>query len=84
MRKLFIALFGLALLGAGCTGSVKPGTDDGGTTDGDTTTVDNGNLDEKADLIRVDAPTPNSVVTSPLTITGEARGTFSRRIDSPC
>lgn len=31
-------------------------------------------LDKKKDLIRVNDPTPNSVITSPLTITGQARG----------
>ncbi|MBI2011095.1 MAG: Gmad2 immunoglobulin-like domain-containing protein [Candidatus Colwellbacteria bacterium] len=31
---------------------------------------------EKADLIRVDAPRPNQKITSPLTVMGEARGTW--------
>ena len=30
--------------------------------------------DSHADLIRIDTPQPNTVITSPLTITGEARG----------
>lgn len=31
---------------------------------------------EKADLIRLDTPRPNQVINSPLTIKGEARGTW--------
>lgn len=33
-----------------------------------------GNEFEKTDLIRIDNPRPNEVITSPVTITGEARG----------
>lgn len=33
-------------------------------------------VDSKADLIKVTTPTPNSTITSPLTITGEARGNW--------
>ncbi len=35
-----------------------------------------GNELEKTDLIRIDSPRPNETVTSPLEITGEARGTW--------
>ncbi|MFA5413413.1 MAG: Gmad2 immunoglobulin-like domain-containing protein [Patescibacteria group bacterium] len=35
-----------------------------------------GNELEKTDLIRIDAPRPNAIITSPLEITGEARGTW--------
>ncbi len=35
-----------------------------------------GNEFEKTDIIRVDYPRPNQIVTSPLTVTGEARGTW--------
>jgi len=35
-----------------------------------------GNEPEKTDLIRISSPRPNEVITSPLTITGEARGTW--------
>lgn len=35
-----------------------------------------GNELEKADLIRIDSPRPNQKVSSPLTITGEARGNW--------
>ncbi len=35
-----------------------------------------GNAAEKADLIRVETPRPNQKITSPLTILGEARGTW--------
>ncbi|MDP2676953.1 MAG: Gmad2 immunoglobulin-like domain-containing protein [bacterium] len=35
-----------------------------------------GNELEKVDIIRLDSPRPNQVITSPLTITGEARGTW--------
>jgi len=35
---------------------------------------DAGNAAQKADLIRLAAPQPNATVTSPLTLTGEARG----------
>lgn len=40
------------------------------------TTTDADNAAEKADKIRATAPTPNSTVTSPLTVTGQARGTW--------
>ncbi|MDP3763137.1 MAG: Gmad2 immunoglobulin-like domain-containing protein [bacterium] len=44
---------------------------------GNKTVVENfGNELEKADLIRLDAPRPNQVIISPLTIRGEARGTW--------
>jgi len=35
---------------------------------------DSGNAAQKADLIRLASPRPNETITSPLTITGEARG----------
>ena len=35
---------------------------------------DSGNAAQKADLIRLASPRPNQTVSSPLTITGEARG----------
>ena len=35
---------------------------------------DSGNAAQKANLIRLTSPRPNSTVSSPLTITGEARG----------
>jgi hypothetical protein len=35
-----------------------------------------GNELEKTDLIKIDSPRPNTVVTSPLEVTGEARGTW--------
>jgi len=35
---------------------------------------DSGNAAQKADLIRLASPLPNATVTSPLTITGKARG----------
>jgi hypothetical protein len=35
-----------------------------------------GNENEKKDLIRITAPRPNGVITSPLKITGEARGNW--------
>jgi hypothetical protein len=41
---------------------------------GNSFTEDIGNALEKQDLIRVTSVTPNQVITSPLTITGEARG----------
>lgn len=37
---------------------------------------DTGNAAQKADLIRVTSPLPNATVSSPLTITGQARGTW--------
>ncbi|MDP3947753.1 MAG: Gmad2 immunoglobulin-like domain-containing protein [bacterium] len=44
---------------------------------GNKTVVENfGNELEKADLIRLDTPRPNQVINSPLTIKGEARGTW--------
>lgn len=44
--------------------------------DGRTFTRDIGNELEKADLIRADAPRPNATVTSPLAISGQARGNW--------
>lgn len=44
--------------------------------DGTHFTENIGNELEKADLIRVDAPRPNASIKSPLTITGEARGSW--------
>jgi len=35
-----------------------------------------GNELEKTNLIRIDSPRPNTIITSPLEITGEARGTW--------
>jgi Immunoglobulin-like domain of bacterial spore germination. len=46
------------------------------TPNGLTFTEDIGNALEKQDLIRLFAPQPNEMVTSPLTLTGEARGTW--------
>ena len=43
---------------------------------GQTYTENIGNAVEKADLIRVNMPKPNNVVSSPLTIEGEARGNW--------
>ena len=44
---------------------------------GGKTFVENiGNELEKTDLIRIDSPRPNEVIGSPVTITGEARGTW--------
>lgn len=45
-------------------GAPKPGVED------------TGNAAQKADLIRVTSPLPNSTVQSPLTVTGQARGTW--------
>ncbi len=42
--------------------------------DGKTFTEDIGNILDKQDLIRLELPTPNQVVGSPLKIKGEARG----------
>ncbi|MEX1028052.1 MAG: Gmad2 immunoglobulin-like domain-containing protein [Candidatus Paceibacterota bacterium] len=47
---------------------------------------DNGNGDqvtEKDDLIRVTSPVPNAVVSSPLTVAGEARGNWYFEADFP-
>ena len=44
------------------------------TKDGRSFTEDIGNSIEKADLIRLITPRPNEIVTSPLIVTGEARG----------
>src|SRR3989338_698665 len=46
------------------------------TADGPLFVEDIGNANEKADLIRLDAPQPGAVITSPLTVRGEARGTW--------
>lgn len=44
------------------------------TEDGSTFTEDIGNELEKRNIIRIDSPRPNETVTSPLTLSGEARG----------
>jgi len=46
------------------------------TTEGETFIEDVGNEIEKADLIRITNPRPNDSITSPTTITGQARGTW--------
>lgn len=46
------------------------------TPDGKTFTEDIENKDDKSNLIRVSSPQPNQEIASPLTITGEARGTW--------
>lgn len=43
---------------------------------GRTFTEDIGNELEKADFIRINAPRPNQVIQSPLTVTGQARGSW--------
>ncbi len=45
-------------------------------TDGKTFVEEIGNELEKSDLIRIESPKPNQTITSPLIITGEARGTW--------
>ena len=42
-----------------------------------------GNEMEKMDLIRIDSPRPNTVITSPLSITGEAVGNWFFEADFP-
>ena len=44
--------------------------------DGQTFTQEIGNELEYSDVIQVSSPRPNAIVTSPLTITGQARGTW--------
>lgn len=44
--------------------------------DGKTFTEDIGNELEKIDLIKIENPRPNQLITSPLTIKGQARGTW--------
>lgn len=45
--------------------------------EGDTTfTEDIGNTLKKSDLIQLESPLPNSVISSPLILTGKARGTW--------
>jgi hypothetical protein len=46
------------------------------TKDGKSFTQDIGNELEKTDLITIDSPRPNAVISSPLIITGKARGTW--------
>lgn len=71
MKYLLLTLGVVAFLGAGCTAT---------TTTPPPTTTNLGNLAEKSDLIVVNQPYPhpypNGIVASPLTITGEARGTW--------
>ncbi len=62
MKKLLLTLSVVALLGAGCAPAAP--------------VVDNGNVLEKSDLIVVYQPYANDIIASPLTITGEARGTW--------
>lgn len=51
--------------------------------DGVTYFEDIGNELEKSELIRLDSPRPNDTITSPLTIRGEARGTWFFEADFP-
>ncbi len=53
------------------------------TEDGQLFVEDIGNAMEKIDLIRLDTPRPNQVITSPLKIEGEARGTWFFEGDFP-
>lgn len=53
------------------------------TDDGQSFVEDIGNELEKTDLIRLDAPRPNQVITSPLEIHGQARGTWFFEGDFP-
>ena len=46
------------------------------TKDGKHFVEDIGNTIEKVNLIHLDSPQPNAIVTSPLTLTGEARGNW--------
>ncbi|MCX6746293.1 MAG: hypothetical protein NTX00_04755 [Candidatus Parcubacteria bacterium] len=46
------------------------------TSSGQTFTQNIGNELEKADLIKVDVPRPNQIISSPLNINGQARGTW--------
>lgn len=61
MKKLLLVAGVLAFLGAGCAPAAP---------------VDNGNVAAHANLITVTTPVPNATVASPLTISGEARGTW--------
>ncbi len=65
MKKLFLTFGVLALLGAGCAGT--PVVD---------VVVDDGNTLEKSDMIVLYQPYANDIIASPLSITGEARGTW--------
>ncbi len=47
-----------------------------GTPDGKHFTENIGNEMEMADIIKIDSPRPNTKIASPLTITGQARGTW--------
>lgn len=51
--------------------------------DGNIFVEDIGNELEKTDLIRINTPRPNQVITSPLTIRGEARGYWFFEADFP-
>lgn len=62
MKKLLFALAAVTFLGAGCTPTAEP--------------IDVGNAAEMADIIFVTSPEPLDTVASPLTVTGEARGTW--------
>lgn len=50
---------------------------------GKTFTEDIGNELEKSDLIQVENPRPNTVITSPLLVAGRARGTWYFEADFP-
>lgn len=50
---------------------------------GDTFTQDIGNELEKSDMIRLDEPRPNTSISSPLTISGEARGSWYFEAEFP-
>ena len=71
--KFLIGIFIVAIL-AGIVLIVLPGKSQAPTTNSQISTTTN--TDPHADLIVADAPQINTVITSPLTITGKARGTW--------
>lgn len=91
-KRLFAAVALFALVGAGCTETsvtvtnfeecvaagnpVMESYPRQCTADGVTYTEDIGNAIEKQNLIRAEEPDAGDVIASPLTITGEARGTW--------
>jgi hypothetical protein len=50
---------------------------------GQTFTENIGNELEKSDIIRIDQPRPNTMITSPLIVTGQARGAWYFEADFP-
>ena len=78
MKKLVFVLAALLLAGTGCISSSVPQSpvNQPAPSAAPTAILDPHGPEAKADLIKVDSLKPGDTVSSPLTITGQARGTW--------